>query len=50
MEWRLNVMTIVAKGVIMATMVIAGANIVHNVTAALEAMTHGCETGIAHLL
>jgi hypothetical protein len=50
MRWQLNVMTIVAKGVLMAALVFAGANIVHNVTVALHAVTVGCATGLAHLL
>jgi hypothetical protein len=50
MGWQFNVMTIVAKGVLMAAIVFVGASIVHNVTAALHAATIGCATGIAHLL
>jgi len=50
MEWRLNVMTIVAKGILMAVIVIAGASIVHNVTAALMAAAGDCVKGVAHLL
>ncbi len=49
MQWRLNVLTVVAKGVVMALLVLAGANIVHNVTAALTAVVGGCETVIARL-
>jgi hypothetical protein len=50
MQWRLNVMTVVAKGILMGLLVLGGASIVHNVTAALHAVTGACETGITHLL
>ena len=50
MQWRLNVMTVVAKGILMGVLVLGGASIVCNVTAALHAVTGACETGIAHLL
>jgi hypothetical protein len=50
MEWRLNVMTFVGKGILMAALVVAGASIVHNVTAALMAAAGVCEKGVAHLL
>lgn len=42
MDWRLNAMSVVAKGVIMAAMVLAGAMIVRNVTLALTAMVGAC--------
>ena len=50
MQWRLNVLTIIAKAVVMAAIVVGGASIVHNVTTALHAMTGLCQTGITHLL
>ena len=50
MRWQLNVMTVVAKVVLMAALVFAGAAIVRNVTAALHAVTVGCTAGIEHLL
>ena len=50
MKWRLNVLTVVAKGVLMAAIVVAGASIVRNVTDALMAAVGACGTGIAHLL
>jgi hypothetical protein len=49
MQWRLNLMTMVAKGIVMTLLVLAGASIVHNVTAALTAAVGGCETVIARL-
>jgi hypothetical protein len=49
MQWRLNAMTILAKGIIMALLVLAGASIVRNVTAALTAVVGGCETVVARL-
>ena len=39
MQWRLNLLTVVAKGIIMAMIVLGGASIVRNVTAALQAVT-----------
>jgi hypothetical protein len=50
MQWRLNVLTVIAKGIVMAMIVLGGASIVRNVTAALHAATGVCTTGIAHLL
>jgi hypothetical protein len=50
MEWRLNVMTIAARSILMALIVVAGANIVRNVTTALMAVAGICATGIGHLL
>ena len=50
MDWRLNAMTIVAKGILMALIVLAGASIVRNVTATLTAVAGICEKGAAHLL
>jgi hypothetical protein len=38
MQWRLNVMTIAARSILMALIVVAGANIVRNVTTALMAV------------
>jgi len=50
MQWRLNVLTIIAKGILMALVVVAGARIVRNVTAALIAAVGACQTVIAHLV
>jgi hypothetical protein len=50
MQWRLNALTIIAKGIVMALITVAGASIVRNVTAALMAVTAGCEKVIAHLV
>jgi hypothetical protein len=50
MQWRLNVMTVVAKICFMAMIVFAGASIVRNVTAALTATAHACEQTVAYLL
>jgi hypothetical protein len=50
MQWRLNVMTVVAKICFMAMIVFAGASIVRNVTAALSSMVGGCETVVARLV
>jgi len=50
MQWRLNVLTVLAKGIVMALLVLAGASIVCNVTAALMAVTGGCAKVIAHLV
>jgi len=50
MQWRLNAMTILAKGIIMAVLVLAGASIVSNVTTALVSVTGVCEKGVTHLL
>jgi hypothetical protein len=44
------VLTIIAKGIIMALFVLAGASIVRNVTTALMAVAGGCEKVIAHLV
>jgi hypothetical protein len=35
MERRLNVLTIIARSIVLAVIIIAGASVVHNVTAAL---------------
>jgi hypothetical protein len=50
MGWRLRVMTIIARSILMALIVVAGASIVRNVTATLVAATGLCHAGIAHLL
>ena len=50
MEWRLNALTVIARGIVMTLIIIAGASIVHNVTAALLAVTAVCEKAIAHLV
>jgi len=50
MDWRLNAMTVIAKGLVMALLVFVGANIVHNVTAALMAAVGVCARGVTHLL
>jgi hypothetical protein len=50
MQWRLNLLTMVAKGVVMALLILAGASIVRNVTAALTSMVGGCETVVARLV
>ncbi len=50
MQWRLNVMTLVAKGILMGLLILGGASIVRNVTVALHTVTGACETGITHLL
>lgn len=42
MDWRLNAMTIVAKGVIMAALVLAGASVVRNVTLAFTSVVMEC--------
>ncbi|HTC11391.1 MAG TPA: hypothetical protein VK726_21715 [Acetobacteraceae bacterium] len=47
MDWRLNAMTIVAKGVVMAALVLAGARVVHNVTVAFTSVVTGCG-GVVH--
>jgi len=39
MQRRLNVLTVVAKGIIMAMIVLGGASIVRNVTATVQAAT-----------
>jgi|HubBroStandDraft_2_1064218.scaffolds.fasta_scaffold1704173_1 hypothetical protein len=44
MQWRLNAMTFIVKGILMAAIVFAGANVVRNVTAALHAATIGGTT------
>jgi hypothetical protein len=49
MQWRLNVLTMLAKGIVMAMLVLAGASIVRNVTAALTSVVGGCETVVARL-
>ena len=46
MQWRLNAMTFIVKGILMAAIVFAGANVVRNVTAALHAATIGCSASI----
>ncbi len=50
MQWRLNALTILAKGIVMALLILAGASIVRNVTAALTSMVGGCETVVARLV
>ncbi len=50
MQWRLNVLTIIAKSIVMALFVLAGASIVRNVAAALMAAAGGCEKVTAHLV
>ena len=48
MQWRLNIMTIAARSMLMALIIVAGANIVRNVTTALVAVVgvvSGLETG-----
>jgi hypothetical protein len=50
MQWRLNLLTMVAKGIVMTLLVLAGASIVHNVTAALTALVGGCEIVVARLV
>jgi len=48
--WRLNVLTVIAKGTLMAAIVLVGASVVHNVTDALMAVADAYQSGIAHLL
>ena len=50
MEWRLHVLSIITKGILLALIVVAGASIVRNVTTALTAVVDGCETVIARLV
>jgi hypothetical protein len=50
MQWRLNAMTILARSIVMALLVLAGASIVRNVTTALQAVAGVCEKGVTHLL
>ena len=42
MDWRLNAMSLIARVVIMAALVVAGEVIVRNVTLALTAMVSAC--------
>jgi hypothetical protein len=50
MQWRLNLLTMVAKGIVMAVLIVAGASIVRNVTVALTSMVGGCEIVVARLV
>jgi hypothetical protein len=50
MEWRLNILSVVARGIVMAVIIVGGAHIVRNVTTTLSAMEHVCISGIAHAL
>jgi hypothetical protein len=50
MELRLNVMTVIAKFVLMAVIVLAGTNIVRNVTVSLTSAVGACGAGLRHLL
>jgi hypothetical protein len=50
MQWRLNLLTMVARGVVMAVLILAGASIVRNVTSALTSMVGGCEMVVARLV
>jgi len=50
MQWRLNLLTMLAKGIVMALLILAGASIVRNVTAALTAVVGGCEIVVARLV
>jgi hypothetical protein len=50
MQRRLNLLTMVAKGIVMALLILAGASIVRNVTAALTSMVGGCEMVVARLV
>ncbi|HLB98819.1 MAG TPA: hypothetical protein VJK90_14200 [Acetobacteraceae bacterium] len=50
MQWRLNLLTMAAKGIVMALLIVAGASIVRNVTAALSSMVGGCEIVVARLV
>jgi len=49
MQWRLNVLTVIAKGILMVLFIAAGASVVRNVTAALTGAVGVCETAITHL-
>jgi hypothetical protein len=42
MDWRLNAMTLVAKGVIIGGLVLAGASVVRNVTVAFTHVVTAC--------
>jgi hypothetical protein len=40
MDWRLNILTVIAKWVVLGLVVLIGAQIVHNVTDALIVAEH----------